>query len=197
MKSVSCIVYEFFYSCEHDKDKKRCFPRGWRYKDFFFPRFFKKNKSSFTKRNVSNTTLLVFHVSFLYFQALRFFLCERGLIFENVRENDTRKISHVAFQTLRFEKVRENDTWKTLTGHMTFGHVTSRSHIGHAQRYILYYYYCKRAENSGMRRTYFRDVTYGHAQLSDFPEIWLEPCWYTTSIVICNTHKLYILRRPS
>jgi hypothetical protein len=59
----------------------------------------------------------------------------------------------------------------TLTGHMTFGHVTSRSHIGHAQRYILYYYYSKRAENPGMRRTYFRDVTSGHAQWSDFPEI--------------------------
>jgi hypothetical protein len=47
----------------------------------------------------------------------------------------------------------------------TFGHVTSSSHVGHAQWYILYYYYSKeikRGKNLGMRRTYFRDVTSGH-----------------------------------
>ena len=45
-------------------------------------------------------------------------VCERRLIFKKVRENDTRKTSNVAFQTLyfqtlRFEKVRENDARKT------------------------------------------------------------------------------------
>ena len=31
-----------------------------------------------------------------------------------------------------------------LGGHMTFCHVTSVSHVGHAQWYILYYYYSKK-----------------------------------------------------
>jgi hypothetical protein len=31
------------------------------------------------------------------------------LQFEQVRENDTRKTSNVAFQTLRFERIRENE----------------------------------------------------------------------------------------
>ena len=31
-----------------------------------------------------------------------------------------------------------------LGGHMTFDHVTSVSHVGHAQWYILYYYYSKK-----------------------------------------------------
>ena len=35
------------------------------------------------------------------------------LFLQKVRENDTRKTSNVAFQTLRFEKVRENETRKT------------------------------------------------------------------------------------
>ena len=31
-----------------------------------------------------------------------------------------------------------------LRGHVTFGHVTSGSHVGHAQWYILHYYYSKK-----------------------------------------------------
>jgi hypothetical protein len=39
----------------------------------------------------------------LYFQTLRVLFCEIRLIFGKVRENDTRKTSNVAFQTLYFK----------------------------------------------------------------------------------------------
>ena len=55
-------------SCEHDKDEKRCFPRGWRYKNISFSRIFSKkvlfHKPQRLKYNVWNATLFVFRVSF-------------------------------------------------------------------------------------------------------------------------------------
>jgi hypothetical protein len=42
----------------------------------------------------------------------------------------------------------------TLTGHVTFGHVTPGGHVGYAQRHILYYYYNKkkaREKSTGVR----------------------------------------------
>ena len=73
---------------------------------------------------------------------------------------------------------------KPLRGDVTFDDVTSGSHVGHAQWYILYYYNSK-------EKPFEPDV---HAQnilpVTSFPvvppcappEMWLCLCWYTTDI---------------
>jgi hypothetical protein len=63
---------------------------------------------------------------------------------------------------------------------MTSLQVTSGSHVtsGHAQWYILYYYY--RKKKLSLPVTYFTSRM--HNGLIP-PEIWLEPYWYTTYVV--------------
>ena len=58
----------------------------------------------------------------------------------------------------------------TLTGHVTFGHVTLGSHVGYAQRYILYYYYNKKKAREKIRvcaRDHFRSRDF-QFRLRDF-----------------------------
>jgi hypothetical protein len=81
-------------------------------------------------------------------------------------------------------------------------HLTSGSHVGHAQWYILYYYYIKKKtpEKSGHAQNilpwrHFRSVPLPVISLPVMsngpipPQIWLEPCWYTTNVDL--------LRRPA
>ena len=91
----------------------------------------------------------------------------------------------------KYPKTPEQKAGTPTSGFMTsllvtlIGHVTSSSHVGHAQGYILYYYHSKKKTREN---THFRsyDITSGHFRyfrscaMVRPPEMWLEPYRYTT-----------------
>ena len=105
--------------------------------------------------------------------------------------NATLLVFRISF-SLTFSKISLLSHLVTLTG----------SHVGHAQWYILYYYYSKKKppEKSGHAQNMlpWRHFWSGPLPVKSRPvmsngpippEIWLEPCWYTTNVDL--------LRRPA